>query len=952
LHFPAGPLRTLERRVMQSRQRGRDEVQFNVLGPVEARDDDRVVDLGTPRQRYVLGALLTEANQVIPPDELAARVWGEGPPLRAIPTLQSYLSRLRSLLSTPGGCEIHRRSGGYTIQVDEQTVDLFRFRRFSANARDTDDDTAAALLAEALGLWRGPVLAGLDTPWAVRAREAVHAEKLTAELDYYDVQLRRGEHAAVLAELTMRADEHPRDERLARQLLLALYRSGRQADALQRYEEVRLRLADELGADPGPELQQLHQQMLTAAPALGAVGRPRGSGVPVPRQLPAPPPVFTGRVHELAELDAALDPQNQAGRPIAISAVGGSGGIGKTCLALHWSYRHLDHFPDGQLYANLRGFDGDAEPVSPEVVIRAFLDGLGIGSEAIPSGLDAQAALYRSLVADKRMLVLLDNARDTDQVVPLLPGSPSCVVVVTSRQELGGLIATHGARPLTLDVLHDPEAHELLARHLGRARLDREPDAVADMVRSCAGLPLALSIVAARASTRPTFPLATVAEELRDTASRLDALDAGHPRADLRTVFSWSYQALRPEAARLFRLLGLHPGPDIDLPAAASLAGVGTREVRPLLTELTRASLLTEHRPGRFVLHDLLRAYAGERCRLDDTDAERHEGMRRALDHYLHTGTTAARLLTPTRMRVDVAPPAPGVRPEVLTDPPQAATWFGTERAVILAAIRTAAQFRFDTHCWQLQWAIGDFLDRHAHWHDYAAACDTALAAAQRLGSREAEALILRGLARACTQLGAYTDAQSHLDRTLDLYRQLDDPNGQATIHLAFGRLLEPQGHPAEALAHVRQALEIYRATGDRVGQAYAMNGIGWCHAQLGNYPDTLTFATEALRLAGEIKGCAVAGIWHTLGYAHLRLGQRSQAIDCLEQAVAAARERPDVGVEAIALSRLGEAYDAAGDLDAARASWRQALTIHCTRGRSRDAEAIERKLADSLRNP
>jgi DNA-binding SARP family transcriptional activator/tetratricopeptide (TPR) repeat protein len=923
-------------------------MQFSVLGPVEAHEDGGVIDLGPPRQRYVLGALLTAANQVVPPHELAARIWGEDPPLRAIPTLQSYLSRLRSLLST----EIHRRSGGYVMQVDEETIDLHHFRLLSENARHADDDTAAALLTEALGLWRGPVLEGLDTPWAAHTRDAVHAERLTAELDFYDVQLRRGEHAAVLVELTARANSNPLDERLSGQLLLALYRSGRQAEALQRYEEVRLRLADELGADPGPALQQLHQQMLAAAPALDPTSRPRGSGIPVPRQLPAPPPVFAGRVHELAELDAALDPQNRVGGPTAISAVGGSGGIGKTYLALHWSYRHLDHFPDGQLYANLRGFDDEAEPLSPEAVLRAFLDGLGVGAEVIPSGLDAQAALYRSLVAGKRMLVLLDNVRDTDQVVPLLPGSPTCIVLVTSRQQLGGLIAVHGARPLALDVLADPDAQGLLAGHLGRARLDREPDAVADMLRSCAGLPLALSIVAARASTRPTFPLASVAEELQDTAGRLDALDAGHPRADLRTVFSWSYRALRPEAARVFRLLARHPGPDVGIPAAASLAGVGTREVRPLLAELTHASMLTEHRPGRFVLHDLLRAYAGERSRLDDTDTERHDAMRRTLDHYLHTGITAALLLTPLRTRIDAAPPAPCVTPEVLTDIPQATKWFSTERTAILAAIRGAAQAGFDTHSWQLEWTIGHYLDRHVHWHDYATACETALAATQRLGSRHAEVIILRDLARAYTQLDAYTDAQSHLDRALDLYRQLDDPSGEAAIHLALGRLLEPQGCLTEALTHVQRALELYRATGDRRGQAYTLNGIGWCQAQLGNYPETIATATEALRLAGEIEGSAIAGILHTLGYAHLRLGHHSRAIDCLEQAVAAARDRPDVGLEAIALSRLGDAHHAAGDHAAARGSWHQALAIHRTRSRSRDAEAIERKLADSLRNP
>jgi tetratricopeptide (TPR) repeat protein len=455
--------------------------------------------------------------------------------------------------------------------------------------------------------------------------------------------------------------------------------------------------------------------------------------------------------------------------------------------------------------------------------------------------------------------------------------------------------------------------------------------------------------VAARISTRPTFPIAAVAEELSDAATRLDALDAGDPQADLRTVFSWSYHALSTDAARLFRLLGLHPGPDIALPAAASLAGVTTRQVRPLVAELARASLLTEHRPGRFVLHDLLRAYAGERGRLEDIDAEQHEAVRRALDHYLHTGFAASRLLSPTRGSITLAPPAPGVTPEVLTNRLQAVAWFSTELAVVLAAIRNAAQFGFDAHSWQLEWTIGEFLDQHGHWHDYATSCRTALAAAQRLGSREAEALILRGLARACTRLGARTDAHTHLDRALDVYRELGDPNGQAAIHLAFGRLLEPQGHPAEALTHAQQALELYRAAGNPTGQVNALNGIGWCHSQLGNYAETLTSAREALRLASGIEGCAVAGIWDTLGYAHDRLGNHSEAITCFQEALAAAREQRDVNFEIEALTRLGDVHHFMGDVDAARESWRQALAVHRVHGRQQDAAEVERKLHELL---
>jgi DNA-binding SARP family transcriptional activator/tetratricopeptide (TPR) repeat protein len=919
-------------------------VRFRVLGPVSAHRDGRTVDLGPARQRHVLAALLIDANQVVTPDELARRTWGDNPPQRAIPTLRTYLSRLRSTLGA-GGYGIRRRSGGYVLEVDEDVVDVHRFRRLVADARDADDGTAAGLLRDALGLWRGAPVAGLATPWAARIAEALHAEKLTAELDFHDVQLRRGEHGSVLVGLTARAEEYPLDERLARQLLLALYRSGRQGEALERYERIRLRLADELGADPSAALQQLHQQMLAAAPALDPPRPERASGVPVPRQLPAPPAVFIGRGAELAVLDAAVEPLQDPGRPVAISAVGGFGGVGKTWLALHWSHRNLDRFPDGQLYANLRGFGDDAEPLSPQVLIRGFLDALGVASQAIPADLDTQAALYRSLVAGKHLLVVLDNARDTGQVVPLLPGSPTCTVIVTSRQQLTGLLTTHGARPVTLDVLPDPDARDLLARRLGQARLDREPDATAALVRACAGLPLALGIVAARASAHPTFPIATVAEELEDTVTRLDALDTGDPQADLRSVFSWSYRALSTDAARLFRLLGRHPGPDISLSAAASLAGVPDLLTRPILAELTRASLLTEHRPGRFVLHDLLRVYAGERSRLDDCDDARHDATRRLLDHYLHTGLTASALLSPTRPPITVAPRAPGVTAEVLADLSQAVSWYSIERAAFLAAIRRAADAGFDAHAWQLQWAISPFLDRQARWHDYAEACSTAIGAAQRLGSLAVEALVLRGLARACTRLGAYADTYSHLDRARDLYRRLNDRGGQAAVHMEFGRLLEPQGHAAEALAHAVAALELYRTADNAMGQVHALNGIGWCHAQLGNYPETIGSATEALRLAEGIDGADIAGIWDTIGFAHARLGQHSEAITCYQRALAAAREQHDINVEADALTRLGDVHHVMGESGTAREHWDRALALHRAHDRQRDAAEIERRL-------
>lgn len=369
--------------------------------------------------------------------------------------------------------------------------------------------------------------------------------------------------------------------------------------------------------------------------------------------------------------------------------------------------------------------------------------------------------------------------------------------------------------------------------------------------------------------------------------------------------------------------------------------------MRPLLAELTGASMLTEHRPGRFLLHDLIRVYASEQSRRHDPDAERHGAVRRVLDHYLHSGCTASRLLSPTRVPITVAPPAPGVTPEDLADLSQAAAWFGAERAMMQAAVRHAAASGLDAHSWQLAWTIAEFLDQNAHWHDYAATQHTALTAARRLGTREGQALAHRCLARACTRLGAYADAHSHLGNALDLHRELGDENGQAIVHMGFGRLLESQGDHSEAIAHVQRALELFQACGNLSGQVNALNGIGWCHARSGNYRGALTSGTEALRLALGIEGCPVAAIWDTLGYAHHRLGDHAQAIDCHQHALACAQQQRDFNAETEALDHLSEVYVDIGDVAAARESWQRALAIHQMNGHPGDAEAIRKKLRD-----
>ncbi|HZM84698.1 MAG TPA: DUF4062 domain-containing protein, partial [Candidatus Limnocylindrales bacterium] len=533
----------------------------------------------------------------------------------------------------------------------------------------------------------------------------------------------------------------------------------------------------------------------------------------VPRQLPAAVAHFTGRAGHLAMLTGLLRGRAEVGGTVVISAIGGTAGVGKTALAVYWAHQVADRFGDGQLYVNLRGFDPAGQVMDPAEAVRRFLDALGVPPERIPPELDAQAALYRTQLVGRRMLIVLDNAHDSVQVRPLLPGAATCLVLVTSRNQLSGLVAADGAHPITLDLLTEVEAHELLTRRLGADRVAAEPDAVAEIIAACARLPLALAIVAARAATEPHLPLHGLAGGLRDsgTSWRLDALGTDDPATDVRAVFSWSYQALTPSAARLFRLLGLHPGPDTSAAAAASLVALSLPEARGLLGELTRANLLMEQVPGRYSFHDLLRAYATEQAHHLDPDQQRHAATHRILDHYLHTAYTAARLLNPTRDPITLIPAQPGVIREHPSDHQQALDWFTVEHPVLLAAVNHAAATGFDTHTWQLAWTLTDFLYRRGQWHDWAATEQAAVAAAGRLADPPVQASAHNRIADVYARLGRLDDADTQLRHALDLHAQAGDLVGQARTHLGLGYLWERRGRPAEALHHNQQALDLFR---------------------------------------------------------------------------------------------------------------------------------------------
>ena len=662
--------------------------------------------------------------------------------------------------------------------------------------------------------------------------------------------------------------------------------------------------------------------------ASGGPERPAGPTGPapsVPRQLPPAVRDFVGRAAELARLTALADEVAGSDGMVQISAIDGTAGVGKTALALHWAHRAAGRFPDGQLYVNLRGFDPTA-PTSPSEALHGFLHALGVDPDRIPAGLDARAGLYRSLLAGRRVLVVLDNARDADQARPLLPGSGASLVLVTSRNQLPGLAAAEGARLITLDLLTTDEAVQLLALRLGPERLDGQQGAVYELVARCARLPLALAIVAAQAEARPHIPLAALAVELGGGRS-LEALDTGDRMTRMRTVLSWSYLGLGDGAARLFRLLGVHPGPDATVPAMASLMGLPASHILPMLEELTGGHLVSEHAPGRFTQHDLLRAYSIELARAHETGAGRHAALLRVLGHYLHTGHEATMRLDPHRHPIAMIELSPGVVPEQLADHEQALAWFTAEHAVVVAAVRLAESSRLDAHTWQLSWTLMTFLEWRGHWDDWVALGRAALDSARRLGDRSTEAGIHRILGRGHARLRRHDEALAHFQCALDLYQALEDRTGLAHTHVNISSAQEWRGRHRDAIDHARRAAEYYAATGDRHGEAATFNNIGWCHAQMRNYRRALVYCQRAVALhheVGDPRGEANA--WDSLGYAQHHLGRHDLAMVCYQNAIDLFHASGDRYQEADTLDHLGDARRAAGDVNCARDAWCRAL--------------------------
>ncbi|HEY0934554.1 MAG TPA: BTAD domain-containing putative transcriptional regulator [Trebonia sp.] len=931
-------------------------LRVTLLGPVCAWRGDEELELGAPRRRAVLGLLAAQANQVVSRDELIDGIWGDELPASSVNALHVHVARLRAALE-PG--RAHRAPGqvllaskqGYLLRLAPGQLDaeLFAQRLAAARKQRGTGDLAGAeeSFAAALRLWRGAALAGIPGPRAEILRAGLSEQRLTATEEHLETALALGRHAQAAQQLVELVQAHPLRERFSGQLMLALYRCGRQADALTAFADARRVLVGELGIEPGPQLRELQARILAADPGLDLVPpspappvpAPPRRDRPVPAQLPGHVNAFTGRTGELAELDLLLAeatartsrPGSPGGEAAVIAVVSGTAGVGKTALAVRWARQAAGSFPDGQLYVNLRGYD-PGPPVPPADVLAGFLRGLSMAGPDIPPGEEERAAAYRSLLDGRRVLVVLDNAASVEQVRPLLPGCPSCLAVVTSRDSLAGLVARHGARRVNLDVLPLGNAVGLMRTLIG-ARVDAEPRAAAVLAGHCARLPLALRVAAELAAASPASSLDELARELADEQRRLDLLDAGgDERTAVRGVFSWSYRHLPPAAARAFRMAGLTLGSHFDAYAIAALTGATAVQARDVITLLARAHLVYPAGAGRFGLHDLLRAYARQLAAAQDSEAARDAALTSLYDYYLGTAASAMDTLVPAerhyRPRVRPAsPPAPPTPP--VASPDQAREWLDAERATLVVLAAETATRGAPGHATRLTAILYRYLETGGHYAEAVTVHGHALDAARLLGDRAAEATALTNLGIISWRQGRYQQAAGYHEQARTASVEVGDINGEAVAVANLGAVYERQGRCERAAACHRQALALFREAGDRSGEARALANLGSVAGRQNRYEEAVRWYQRSLfvfRESGDEAGEASA--LPDLGVAYHRQGLYEQAFGCYHQALALFRVSGDRTGEAEALNGLGEVLLSSGRPGEARLEHSAALTL------------------------
>ncbi len=948
-----------------------DSLRVGVLGPMSVTRGDTAVVISSTMLRDLLGLLAMQPNQVISRDEIVDVLWGDDPPRTCLSLVHGYVAQLRTLLEPRRRPRAEIQTvrlvrNGYRLELADDQLDVARFDALAAAGTEALSaghlETANDRLAQALRCWRGPVLA--DASDRVRAHPSVLAigqRRSAAVCAYADVSLALVRCAEAVTPLRAVLADEPLHERVAARLMLALAGSGEQAAALQLYTDIRGRLDDELGVEPGADLQAAHLRVVRGE--LPAVATPTTAD-PRPAQLPADVAGFTGRREYLRHLDALLDDDPSA---VVICAIAGTAGVGKTALAVHWGNHVRDRFPDGQLYVNLQGY-ARTPPLRPIEALARFLHALGMAAERVPTDVDSAAALFRTMLARKRMLVVLDNASSADQVRPLIPASPGCFVVVTSRDALAGLVAQDGARRLTLDVLTPGESRGLLRRVLGADRVDAEPEAAASLAELCCYLPLALRISAANLSGRRQRSIASHVEELR-ADNRLAALAVdGDEQVAVRAAFDLSYQRLPEAAATLFRLLGAAPLVDFTAEAAAALAGTTVDDAQRALDRLAGAHLVEETSDGRFAFHDLLRHFARERAQAEDT-GETEAAVGRLLGWYLRTTDAAARLLYGRVLRLPAVTEQTDLAEltglaglvETFRDHVDARAWIDAERTSLVAAAVHAAEHGPIDVAWRLADGLRGYFRMTCHVVDWLAVGDAGLAAAERDGDPRALAAVRLSLADAHRTIGQYRQALEHYAAALEAARAAGWRESEATVLGNIGTVHWYQGRLEQASDHYQRAATIHRAVDRHMGTANTLTSLGCVYLEWGRLDQAVEQCAQALELHCELgsRDGEAIGL-DNLGKAYQAQGHLDRSVDHHTRALALFREVGDREGAAYALNnlarvnrdagRLGDAMafgldshalaTETGELRAATAALNAIGTIHLRQRRPDDAVA------------
>ncbi|QGK68506.1 tetratricopeptide repeat protein [Allosaccharopolyspora coralli] len=933
---------------------------FRVLGPLEVLHDAEPQRLGRPRVRATLACLLLEPNQVVSMDRIIETLWGDEPPASARTIIHGYISRIRKLFAekddgAPDDVpQVVTRPPGYLIRLDSDRVDAHRARALVNHAQHLEPEERSRVLTDALTLWRGPVLQDIDSERLHRTVVPNLDElRLLALEERIDADLACSRHQSLVVELSTVVDEHPLRERLAGQLILAHYRSGHRAEAQARYHALREKLSHELGIDPGPELRKLYDLLLRDDDSLltgeqrrqGSAAAPAPAAYvarPVPAELPPAPAGFVGRLPESAALDAMVE--QDTGTPNRLAVLTGTAGVGKSALAITWSHRVAHRFPDGQLYASLRGFDSERTPLSPAEALTSILKTLGVAADAIPVGLDDRAALYRSLLADRRVLVLLDNARDSEQVRLLLPAGTKSLVVITSRRRLDGLVVGSGAEVLPLETLSTDVAVELLDRAGIPGRSTSEPAATRRLAELCGGLPLALRIAAARLAVSPGRGAGDLVDELTDERDRLHAFDVEDADTSVRRAFDISYRSLHATHASTFRMLGLVPGHTFTPHVVAALCGTEPAGARRRLRALALAHLVTEPEPDRFGMHDLLRLYARDLVADEHRPAAGDESaLRRLVHYYMVVADRARRFLRPPRDSLDFTADTETVSP-VIGSRAQALEWFDAEWPNLVATIRVLNARGMHELCWPLVRLQFNYVMVRCPWEDWIQIYTDGLDSARAVDDTVGSLLMSAGIGVAYSRSQRPAQALPHYAESYRGALAGGDPGWQAMAQVNMGAVLVRLERYDEARGYCWDALQTYRTLGDRYRQAGALNNLAQTEQAAGRREEALSHLVEAeamCREADDLETLAV--VLSNCGEVSLDLGRAAEAERYHHEALDVALRCGSAMRQASAYVGLGDAATARGDRAVARTRWETALGILETVASRRAGEVHKR---------